>query len=510
MDTSESSWDPAATWLQWDEQPLNVLLVEDDSAAVRLLRRKLAAFSGKTVKLNVVNKLPTGMGQLNAAVIEVVLVGCSLLGAKDLDIISWVRSYATEVPIVVLTDLADTSKGVKAVRAGAQENLEMHELAGSSLMRALRHAVERHRLRQELEARMGELQAYADQLHLMFEKHADGIVLVDSAGVIRFVNPAAEILFGREANSLVGEMFGFPLVVGDTAELDMVRPNDEPAAVELRVVETQWDGETVLMASLRDVTARKQVQQAELAAQREAGLNRAKSEFLARMSHELRTPLTAILGYSEMLAEEAEKRALTDFSEDLGRITEAGQHLLALINDILDISKIEAGKLELVIAPFAVAELVDNVVSTVKPLMTKNSNRLEVVCPEDIGAMRSDETKVRQVLLNLLGNAAKFTNGGEVSLEVARESVDGADWLNFTVRDTGIGMSPEQLERVFAEFVQADGSISREFGGTGLGLAISRRLCLMMGGDMQVDSKLGAGSVFSVRLPRVSSCSEGV
>jgi len=505
LNTSESSWDPTATWLQWDEKPLNVLLVEDDSRAVRLLRRTLAAFSGKTVKLDVVNKLPNGMEQLHTAAIEVVLLGCSLLGAKNLDIISWVRSYATEFPVVVLTDMAETDKGVKAVRAGAQENLEMHELTSLSLMRALRHAVERHRLRRELEVRMGELQAYADQLRLMFEKQADGIVLVDSAGVIRFANPAAEILFGREASSLVGDLFGFPLVVGDTAELDIVRPNDEPAIVELRVVETQWDGEPVLMASLRDVTVRKQVQQAELVAQREAELNRAKSEFLACVSHELRTPLSAILGYSELLKDEAEKRALTDFCEDLDKITEAGQHLLTLINDILDISKIEAGKLELVIAPFAVAELVDNVVSTAKPLMMKNSNRFEIVCPEDVGDMRSDETKVRQVLFNLLGNAAKFTSGGEVSLEIGCEIVDGVHWLNFMVRDTGIGISPEQLERVFAEFVQADGSISREFGGTGLGLAISRRLCLMMGGDIEVESELGAGSVFSVRLPRVLS-----
>ena len=227
----------------------------------------------------------------------------------------------------------------------------------------------------------------------------------------------------------------------------------------------------------------------------------AKSRFLATMSHELRTPLNAVISFSELLREEAEDAGQAEMIADLDKINQAAQHLLALINDLLDIAKIEAGKMELMVEPVAMAELVAEVTATVAPLMERNSNRFEVTGTEGLGEVRSDPTKLRQILFNLLSNAAKFTEGGEVRLEVERETLDGADWLSFTVRDSGIGMSPAQVEKVFGEFVQADASTTREYGGSGLGLAISRRLSLMMGGDIQVRSEPGVGSVFTVRLP---------
>ena len=219
------------------------------------------------------------------------------------------------------------------------------------------------------------------------------------------------------------------------------------------------------------------------------------------MSHELRTPLNAIIGYSEMLQEEAEDLGAEQFTDDLQKINAAGKHLLGLINDILDLSKIEAGKMELYLEDFEVAGLVRDVAAVVQPLVGKNANRLVVRCPDDIGTMRADLTKVRQALFNLLTNACKFTEQGTVRLTVARETMDGRDWLMFSVSDTGIGMTPEQLARLFEAFTQADASTTRRYGGTGLGLAISRRFCRMMGGDVTVESEAGRGSTFTIRLP---------
>jgi GAF domain-containing protein/CheY-like chemotaxis protein len=229
--------------------------------------------------------------------------------------------------------------------------------------------------------------------------------------------------------------------------------------------------------------------------------DRHKSEFLANMSHELRTPLNAIIGYSEMLQEDAADLGAEQFTDDLGKINAAGKHLLELINAVLDLSKIEAGKMELYLETFEVAGLVKDIGAVIRPLAGKNGNRLEMQCPADVGTMHADVTKVRQALLNLLGNACKFTERGTITLAVAREPVDGRGWLSFTVRDTGIGMTPAQLARLFEAFSQADAATTRKYGGTGLGLALSRRLCRMMGGDVTVESEAGRGSTFTVRLP---------
>jgi len=225
--------------------------------------------------------------------------------------------------------------------------------------------------------------------------------------------------------------------------------------------------------------------------------NAAKSQFLASMSHELRTPLNAIIGYSEMLEEEAEERGHVDYVPDLQKVRAAGRHLLALINDVLDLSKIEAGKLELYIESFDLRAAVGDVATTIRPLVEKNGNRLVIDAPAGLGVMRSDLTRVRQILLNLLSNACKFTEHGTITLAVARRSGD----VEFRVSDSGIGMTPDQLSRLFQTFAQAEASTSKKYGGTGLGLAITRRFCELMGGTVSVTSEPGRGSTFLVRLP---------
>src|SRR6266550_5835292 len=236
--------------------------------------------------------------------------------------------------------------------------------------------------------------------------------------------------------------------------------------------------------------------------QRARAATQAKSHFLANMSHELRTPLNAIIGYSEMLQEEAQDAGQESFIPDLKKINRSGRHLLELINDVLDLSKIEAGKMELYLETFDVPNLLEDVSNTVQLLVQKNSNVLEVRCPANLGAMRADLTKVRQSLFNLLSNASKFTKNGKIILEAARElSPTKSDWIVFRVSDTGIGMTPEQQDRVFEAFSQADASTARDFGGTGLGLTITKTFCRMMGGDVTLTSSPGKGTTFIIRLP---------
>ena len=260
------------------------------------------------------------------------------------------------------------------------------------------------------------------------------------------------------------------------------------------------DGGTVGVYT--DVTELKK-REAEVAAARDEAMQatRAKSQFLASMSHELRTPLNAIIGYSEMLHEEAEDLGQESFLPDLVKIREAGKHLLSLINDILDLSKIEAGKMDVLLEDFEVADLIGQVQSVIEPLMTKNANTLVVDCAPDLGAMRTDQTKLRQNLFNLLSNAAKFTKAGKITLAARRIVKDGDDWLEFKVSDSGIGMTQEQLGRLFQAFAQAEASTSRDYGGTGLGLAITRHFCRMLGGDVAVESTPGKGSTFTITLP---------
>ncbi|HEY7247193.1 MAG TPA: ATP-binding protein [Xanthobacteraceae bacterium] len=229
--------------------------------------------------------------------------------------------------------------------------------------------------------------------------------------------------------------------------------------------------------------------------------SRHKSQFLANMSHELRTPLNAIIGVSEMLREDAE--ALRQDVEPLDRVLGAARHLLALINDILDLSKIEAGRMELHLETFPLMPVIKDVAQTIEPMAKKNGNRLALDCPTDLGTIHADQTRFRQALLNLASNANKFTEKGTVTIAVHRQRENGRDWITLAVADTGIGMTPDQMSKLFQEFSQASSSTASRYGGTGLGLAISRRFCHMMGGDITVESRPGKGSTFTIRLPRI-------
>jgi signal transduction histidine kinase len=255
-----------------------------------------------------------------------------------------------------------------------------------------------------------------------------------------------------------------------------------------------------------EIRERKQAQEEALQARMEAeSASRVKSEFLASMSHELRTPLNAIIGYSELIQEEINNAEQNNIVSDLQKIQMAGKHLLGLVSDVLDFSKIEAGKVLICPEIFSLRQLVDEIAATAKPLLEKNRNTLSVINWPNLGKMNADPLRMRQILFNLVSNACKFTECGQIWIETERSTVDGMDWVYFRVKDTGVGITPAQLERLFTPFTQADASTSRKYGGTGLGLTISQHFCHLMGGEISVTSTPGEGSIFSVRLPADAS-----
>ena len=291
-------------------------------------------------------------------------------------------------------------------------------------------------------------------------------------------------------------------------EIEFLQKGINSMAASLQGAQENLQDQIHLATSeLRKTLAELEAKNEELEVERERAqeANVSKSQFLANMSHELRTPLNAIIGYSEMLEEEAQEAGDTTFTADIIKINTAGKHLLALINDILDLSKIEAGKMSMFLETTDILAISQYTVATIRPLAEKNKNTLVLDCPGDIGEMYSDVTKIRQVLFNLLSNACKFTREGEVHLKVRRVSEQGRDWIRFDVSDTGIGMSQEQMKHLFEAFSQADASISRNYGGTGLGLAICKRFSEIMGGRLNARSEAGKGSVFSLALPAEAS-----
>lgn len=400
-------------------------------------------------------------------------------------------------------------------------------LSGALLTMLLRTAQKNQQLLEQ-QAENQTRQAGQERLQQVLNTALHGIASIDEQGRISYFNPAAEHMFGFSAAKSVGMEFRDLLIpLEDEADVDimqLLRGNDADGVLQLTGLHSDGhqfpleltigadrdalSGKALYVIVMRDITHLKQREE-ELHKAIEATqvASRAKSQFLANMSHELRTPLNAVIGYTEMLLEDAEEDGNEEIMPDLHRIVGSAKHLLGLINDILDISKIEAGRMELFVESFSVDSCVRTVKSTIQGLAEKNGNRLDVFCDENIGRMVGDEQRVRQILFNLLSNACKFTKQGVVSLNVMRDACEDCNHVLFEVRDSGIGMSEEQLARIFDPFTQADGSTTRKYGGTGLGLSIVRQFVDLMGGNISVESTPDEGTCFQVCLPM--DCSTG-
>ncbi len=345
-----------------------------------------------------------------------------------------------------------------------------------------------------------------------------GLVIMDvKTHVVRHSNGCFGRLIGRDSATLidrpVSELVGDTektarlidiLLSPSTERQEFYLPRADGTTVCTMVSHEQLDfrGQPAIIATFVDISDRVRMEQ-QLREAKEAAesASRVKSAFLANMSHELRTPLNAIIGYSEILSEDAADEGNTAMVADLDKIQAAGKHLLGLINDILDLSKIEAGRMDVYLEQVFLARMVEEVKTIVNPMMAKNENRFVIDCPIDIGTLRTDVTKLKQSLINLLSNAAKFTKSGEVRLCLSREDTEAGEVVRFDVSDNGIGMSEEQMGRLFQAFTQADSSTTRNFGGTGLGLTITRHFAAMLGGSIAVKSQPGVGSTFTIELP---------
>lgn len=375
----------------------------------------------------------------------------------------------------------------------------------------------------------------------LIENGTDLILILDGDGICRYASPSQERILGYALKEIIGKSvlqlvhFDDRALMALTLERSLSTPRVHFPVAEYRVLHRNgsWCIFEAVVTNLlenqaikgvvlnsHDVTERKRseaaLNHAKIAAE---AANRAKSAFLANMSHELRTPMSVIIGYSDMLLEEAQALGDKDTVRDLRQIRTAGAHLLTLINDLLDISKLEAGQMKLYLETFSVSMLINEVVSVIQPMVKVNGNTLEVLLSDNLGFIHADQTKLRQALLNLLNNAAKFTSQGTIAIavkkvEVTKDNTEGknkfpnphinnftSDFFSFEVRDTGIGIPDEVLLTLFEAFTQADESTTRLYSGTGLGLAIGRRLCEMMGGKITVESVVGVGSKFTIYLP---------
>jgi PAS domain S-box-containing protein len=382
------------------------------------------------------------------------------------------------------------------------------------------YAVRRRRLQLKLHSS-------EERTRAIIETAPDGIVTIDKTGLIQTFNVAAEKIFGYTEEETVGQDVGMLIpkdllpeheaglsrrmetgeqrVDMNGTEVAGLRKDGSLVPLWLTIGESRLEsGHHTVVGMLRDITDRKETEkQLRIAQENAEAANQAKSAFLANMSHELRTPMNAIIGYSELLIEDAEDDENEAIVPDLKKIHSSGNHLLALINDILDLSKVEAGQMDLYLESFDIKLMLEESLGSLEPLVKKNGNTLVAELPNDLGTLWADVTKVRQSLFNLVSNAAKFTHEGNITIAAHRQRADDGDTIRIDVTDTGIGIPANKLERVFEEFGQADETTTKEYGGTGLGLPISRRFCQMMGGDISVRGEPGKGATFSIMLPAV-------
>jgi len=469
-------------------KPYKVLLIEDNPGDARLIRAMLAE-KGAPFVLEHVDRLAPALLRLLEDKFDAVLLDLSLPDAQGLDTFDRTTTLALNVPIIVLTGFNDETIATEAIQRGAQDYLIKDNVNGDALVRAIRHAVERHQL-------VMELQASESRFRKIITSSADGIIVIDKQDEVRFVNPAAEALFEGQPSKLLGETFGYPLVIDSLTEINLFCPGKEDRVVEMHVVETEWEGKPAYLASLRDVTAHKRMVEAE------HELMRMRDEFIANVSHELCTPLFAISGAVKLLQKpkSVEPRLQQEF---ISIIANNAVRLKSLVDDLLDLSRLEAGLLPLDLRQIDVKLLINETLQSLKILATAKSIKLTQGLPMTPLLVKGDRRRLQQVLVNLLGNAIKFSPDKRSILVTAHEVMvpDEKPEVVVKVHDEGPGIPDEAIPRLFDKFYQINGSDAHAYGGTGLGLHISKRIIESHGGQIGVHSQPGKGSIFYFALP---------
>ncbi len=478
---------------------LNVLLIKDNPGDADLIREYLSEDEDVAFDLVWSDRLSAGLERLAEERFDLVLLDLSLPDSEGLETFDKARRQAPHIPIIILTGREDKRLALRAVKQGAQDYVAKASLNGATLARIIQHAVERHRMMAEMALRAEALRASEERLRTIIGKSADGMVVVDANGVIRFVNPSAEALFGRKADGLLGEMFGFPVVGGDTTEVEVFRAGGGIAIAEMRVVETEWEGERAFLASLRDITERKRAE----AALRQAQKMEALGQLAGGIAHDFNNLLVPIMGLTEMTM--AEVPAESQWRSDLQEVLDASERAGELVEQILAFSRAEEPERH----PIELHRIVSEASKLLRATLP-TTIELRQHIDKHSGAVLANTTEIHQVMMNLGSNAADAmgANGGvlevtlgvvEVTDEIAagHAALEPGRYLKLTVNDTGCGMDEETMGRIFDPFYT-----TKEVGkGTGMGLAFIHGIVTSHGGAITVSSEPGRGTRFDIYFP---------
>ena len=485
------------------DRPIRVLLIEDSPTDARLIRQALASVPEQTVELVWAKQLSIGLGHLGSGGIDVVLLDLTMPDSRGLETLVKVRARAPAVPVVVLVQAEEETLGTWALREGAAGYVVKNRLTSQPLLPLLHHAMERHHLWVELQHTLQQLELSKRQFHTLAEHNADGIVVVDQEGRLRYVNPAAQALLQRKEEKLIDEPFGFPVISNEETEIEVLSQGGEPRTVQMRVIEIRWqeeeeEEEEVFLVLLRDVTERKQIEEALRGANEELRqLNASKDEFISSVSHELRTPL-AITREGISLVLDGVPGAVNEKQHHILIVAQASiDRLTRLITNLLDMSKLEAGKAAVCRGRVDLKRLMQHVADTFASQINAKGLTLTVNVPQEAVEVYADADKITQVLTNLVGNALKFTERGSIELTL-RQHEQEAECL---VADTGMGISKEDLPKVFGKFQQFPRAPGGGEQGVGLGLAITKGLIELHHGTIQVESEIGRGTTLTFTLP---------
>jgi PAS domain S-box-containing protein len=495
-----------------------VLMVDDTPANIDVLRKVLSI---EGYRLSFANSGEKALKIVERAIPDLILLDVMMPGMDGFETCRHLKAdeKTQDIPIIFITAKTDMEDLVEGFKAGAVDYITKPFRQEEVCMRVRTHLQTRILMTQR-ESLLQNIQANEERFRLLSNWSPVGIFQMDNEGKLTYTNRKwHEILGVTDTQILEGEWLNTSVHEEDRPLVQQTWQNSlqskEGYTLKFRLstasgarwvhVQTTplFLGNQELngfIGTIEDISEFKlNEQQMRNAKESAEAIAKAKAEFLSGMTHELRTPLNAIIGYSEMLSEDVSGEG---YGEDLEKITSASKYLLNLINNVLDLSKVEANRMTLYLEEFNIPLLVKEVVSTIQPLVKKNNNTLDVELLQKTQTMYADATKVRQILYNLLSNACKFTKEGTIRLRVQTVQQEAIETIEFSVIDTGIGLTEEQLERLFQKYAQADASIARDYGGTGLGLVLTQQFCNMMGGSVHVNSKHGTGSEFSIRLPR--------